>query len=87
MPKAKTSRDSKTLARTVSEPVLAVDEIIGLLKSEYGPFNWEPRLDTVAEVVFTILSQHTSDTNSERAFQRLLEEFGSLEAVAHGDLQ
>ena len=36
-------------------------------------------------MVFTILSQHTSDINSGRAFARLMERFGSLEAVARGD--
>ena len=37
-------------------------------------------------MTFTILSQHTSDTNSERAFRSLMQRFGSLEAVAEGDV-
>ena len=52
----------------------------------YGPFPEEPRLDPIHELTFTILSQHTSDTNSERAFRSLMQRFGSLEAVAEGDV-
>ena len=38
------------------------------------------------EAVFTILSQHTSDLNSARAFRLLMERFGSLEMVAQGSV-
>jgi endonuclease-3 len=52
------------------------------LGAEYGPVEWDPRYDPASELVFTILSQHTSDVNSERAFTKLMDTFGSLEAVA-----
>ena len=42
-------------------------EVLSTLWEEYAPFPQEPRYDPIAEVVFTILSQHTSDRNSERA--------------------
>ena len=58
---------------------------VELLSAEYGPFDEEPRLDPAHEVVFTILSQHTSDINSSRAFKLLMERFGTLEAVAEGN--
>ena len=61
-------------------------EVLRRLEEAYGPIAWRPRLDPVSELVFTILSQHTSDLNAERAFRRLLEEFGSWEAVAQGDV-
>ena len=48
----------------------------------YGPVQWEPRYNAAEELVYTILSQHTSDVNSGRAFRNLLSTFGSLEAVA-----
>jgi len=48
----------------------------------YGPFTWEPRYDAASELVYTILSQHTSDVNSERAFHNLMRRFGALDAVA-----
>ena len=39
------------------------------------------RPDPVEELVLTILSQNTSDTNRDRAFASLLARFGSLDAV------
>ena len=59
---------------------------IGLMLDRYGPFEEEPRLDAAHEIVFTILSQHTSDINSSRAYQRLMERFGSLEDVVRSDV-
>lgn len=68
------------------EPGVGISEAIRLMSDQYGPFPEEPRLDPAHELVFTILSQHTSDTNSERAFRGLMERFGSLEAVAQGEI-
>lgn len=58
-----------------------------MLTPEYGPFEWLPRLDPVSEIVATILSQHTSDTNSGRAFTQLIKSFGTLEQVAKADVR
>ena len=63
-----------------------IPDAIRLMTEQYGPFEEEPRLDPVHELVFTILSQHTSDINSARAFGFLMDKFGSLEAVAGGDV-
>ena len=52
-----------------------------LLAQEYGPVTWSPRLDGISELISAVLSQHTSDLNSERAFQELWRRFGSWEAV------
>ncbi len=57
------------------------------MTAEYGPFPEEPRLDPIHELTFTILSQHTSDTNSERAFRSLMQRFGTLDAVAAGPVE
>ena len=57
------------------------------MTAEYGPFPEEPRLDPIHELTFTILSQHTSDTNSERAFRSLMQRFGTLDAVAAGSVE
>lgn len=70
-----------------SEPGVSLTDAISLMSRRYGPFSEEPRLDPAHEVVFTILSQHTSDTNSARAFRRLMDRFGTLEAVAQGSVQ
>lgn len=61
---------------------VAIADAIRLLTEAYGPFANEPRLEPAHELVFTILSQHTSDRNSERAFRSLMQRFGTLDAVA-----
>ena len=53
-----------------------------MLAPEYGPIEWEPRYDAASELVYTILSQHTSAVNSERAFGNLMTRFGTLQSVA-----
>ena len=63
-----------------------IAKVVELMAQEYGPFPEERRLPPTEEMVFTILSQHTSDINSGRAFARLMERFGSLDAVARGDI-
>ena len=63
-----------------------IAQAVELMAREYGPFPEERRLPPTDEMVFTILSQHTSDINSGRAFARLMEKFGSLEAVARGTI-
>ena len=57
-----------------------------LLGEEYGPMEWRPRYEPAAELVYTILSQHTSDINSGRAFGTLMATFESLEAVAAAEV-
>ena len=72
--------------RRARKPGVTIPDAIRLLTQEYGPFVNEPRLDPAHELTFTILSQHTSDRNSERAFRSLMNTFGSLEAVAAADV-
>jgi endonuclease-3 len=64
---------------------MSTDDIMELLSKEYGPFEWTPRHDAASELVSTILSQHTSDINSGRAFDSLMSAFGTLEAVAKAE--
>lgn len=61
---------------------MTIDEIISLLAQEYGPRPWRARRDPISELIFTVLSQNTSDNNSQRAFNKLLSRFGSREMVA-----
>ncbi len=63
-----------------------IAQAVELMTREYGPFPEERRLPPTEEMVFTILSQHTSDINSGRAFARLMERFGSLDAVAKSNI-
>ena len=74
---------SKAAAKT--NPMPGIDQFIRIMTDRYGPFAEEPRLDAAHEIVFTILSQHTSDTNSSRAYHLLMDKFGTLEEVAMGD--
>lgn len=92
-PAANTSKNGATSSpprrgrsRKKAPPSIPVADAIRLMTEKYGPFPEEPRLDPVHELTFTILSQHTSDTNSERAFRSLMQRFGSLEAVAAADV-
>lgn len=52
------------------------------LRRVYGDFEPKPRLPILDELVLTILSQHTSDTNRDRAFASLRERFPTWEEVA-----
>ncbi|KAA0228819.1 DNA lyase, partial [bacterium] len=48
-------------------------------------YGWPEQMshgDPVAELVLTILSQNTSDTNSGRAFTQLMRRFPSWRAIA-----
>jgi endonuclease III len=51
------------------------------LRASQGPFVAKPRLPILDEVVATVLSQHTSDRNSERAFAQLKAAFPDWEQV------
>lgn len=62
-------------------------EVLALLTPQYGPFVWRRRWDPVTELMFTILSQHTSDINAERAERMLEERFESWEETAQADVQ
>ena len=77
---------SRSPAKDKQSATSSILSVIRLLSERYGPFPEEPRLDPAHEVVFTILSQHTSDTNSARAFGLLMEKFGTLEAVARAEV-
>ena len=73
---------SRKTARDVT-----AEEVLERLLIEYGPLRWERRREPVAELITTILSQHTSDVNSERAYDSLIARFGSLEAVVGADVE
>lgn len=52
------------------------------LRASQGMFVPKPLLPVIDELVATVLSQHTSDTNSGRAFAQLKTRFPSWEQVA-----
>jgi len=55
--------------------------IYDLLIATYGEPRNEPDFDPVGGLIGTILSQHTSDINSERAYKQLVAAFPTWEAV------
>jgi endonuclease-3 len=62
-------------------PAIHLARVYNLLVETYGePIN-EPDYDPLGGLIGTILSQHTSDVNSERAYERLIEAFPAWEAV------
>lgn len=56
-----------------------------LLRAHYGEPEHKPQRPPLDELVLTILSQNTSDTNSGRAWEMLRERFGSWREVAQAD--
>jgi endonuclease III len=65
---------------------LTPDEIIARLRADYGEPEWRPHGDATAELVLTLLSQNTSDSNSGRAFSRLLQRFPDWQSVIEAPL-
>jgi endonuclease-3 len=60
-------------------------QIISLLADAYGDRKWYKRLEPVGELVLTILSQNTSDTNSRRAYTSLMKTFDSWDRILKAD--
>ena len=65
---------------------VTVPDVLDLLGNEYGSIEWAPRHEPLSELILTILSQHTSDTNSIRAFDNLMGVFGSIEKVSNASV-
>ncbi|SRR5258708_4121059 len=57
------------------------------LRADQGRFVGKPRLPVIDELVATVLSQHTSDANSERAFAHLKAVFPTWEQVADAPVE
>jgi endonuclease III len=77
------SREPSTIEET-STNSRAMD-VLGRLETAYGKARWEPSGLPVNELVATILSQNTSDTNTDRAFRSLRERFPTWAAVRDAD--
>lgn len=66
--------------------IVAADVFL-LLSEEFGEVEWVKRYDPAFELVYTILSQHTSDVNSERAFKNLINIFPTLDQLTDAPVQ
>jgi endonuclease-3 len=75
----------------VSNPLAALErkyrKVADALAQEYSYPTWRQHLPPVDELVDTILSQNTSDTNRDAAFARLRARFPTWEAVRDADVQ
>ena len=58
-----------------------VRTVLRRLERAFGPLEPPRRVDPLDELIHTILSQHTSDVNSERAFGSLGDAFPTWQAV------
>ncbi|HEX6817706.1 MAG TPA: hypothetical protein VF120_04975 [Ktedonobacterales bacterium] len=58
-----------------------VERVYTVLVGMYGIPPWEPDGDALGGLIATVLSQHTSDTNSARAYARLVAAFPVWEAA------
>lgn len=57
------------------------------LVEEFGHPDWRPHLSPVGELVSTILSQNTNDTNRDAAYDSLREQFPTWEQVRDAPLE
>ncbi|MEE8373932.1 MAG: endonuclease III [Dehalococcoidia bacterium] len=64
-----------------------VTAVIELLAREYGNLAWSQHRDPLSELIMTILSQHTSDRNSGRAYSSLVATFGGWQDVAEANAE
>lgn len=75
------------LRKAKKQPTWTVQEVLRRLEPEYGPpmppRKWEP----IGELVYTILSQHTADTNSVPAYQRLIAALPTWDQIADAPIE
>lgn len=60
---------------------MMIREMIERLEKKYGEPTPGPAKDPLSELIFTILSQNTSDVNRDRAFSRLRQKFPTWELM------
>lgn len=72
------SNPGRTWAKTLERyrPGL-VPWMLDRLGERYGRPNWERRLDPTSELILTILTQNSADTNAEVAFEALRQRYPS----------
>lgn len=78
-PATSTPRDRGSA--TLADPALTPQQVLARLRPRYGALRWRPHHDPLTELVLTILSQHTNDTNSGKAFAAMQRAFPTWDAV------
>ena len=77
----------EAIATLLADTALHVGLVRDALARAYGERSPGPALDPLSELVLTILSQHTTDVNSHRAYTRLREQFPTWEQVMAAPVQ
>jgi endonuclease-3 len=86
MPSSPDSPEAVTSVASTSKKLkITPQEAFHLLEMEQGVAEYAPRYDGISELIYTILSQHTSDLNALRAFESLRDTFGAWEEVSQAD--
>lgn len=62
-------------------------ELIDRLAKTYGEPKWSPRFGATEELVFTVLTQHTSDSNAGIAYRALIERYPTWREVVAADTE
>jgi len=73
-----------TAGRSVDQ---RVGEIVRRLRREYGKAALPRRLDPLGELIFTVLSQHTSDKNTYPAYESLRARFDDWDEVRRAQVR
>tara|TARA_B100001123_G_C15318384_1_gene1027037 strand:- start:2520 stop:3191 length:672 start_codon:yes stop_codon:yes gene_type:complete len=62
-------------------------DVVELLEFSYGNRSWKPRLAPLDELIFTVLSQNTSDLNTYRSYERLTTKYRSWDQVMNASVE
>ena len=69
------------------KPTINPELVQERLDAIYGPIEWRPRMIAVDELIFTVLTQHTSDLNAERSYDALRKAMPTWASVIEADTQ
>jgi len=83
----KTPKSNVEFSRAMPFPAPDPNTVLARLEAVYGVTEWSPRFCAMDELIACILSQHTSDVNSLRAFDNLKRQYPEWEAVIAASVQ
>ena len=69
------------------KPTIAPELVQKRLDAIYGPTHWRPRMIALDELIFTVLTQHTSDLNAERSYDALRKAMPTWASVIEAETQ
>jgi len=79
-------RPNPPALRPPRQLIKKAQHIYQLLERHFGQPSWRQPLPALDELISTILSQNTNDSNRDLAFARLKDRFPSWEALRDGDM-